>query len=133
MPPPKNGLEHLLSLAILDARESTMVDFAGAVGTLALIVFLKGALLVSMDLSRGAKLWLAGIVGLWAGVAAGVTAAGWMPIARPVPLVGVFGAGYSGGSPNRQRRRAATNAIGPRSLLPDLVNDMTGYGALQPK
>jgi hypothetical protein len=70
--------------------ESAMVDFAGAVCTLALIVFLTGALLVSMDLSRGAKLWLAAIVGLWTGVAAGVAAAGWMPIARPVPVVGVF-------------------------------------------
>ena len=67
-----------------------MVDFAGAVCTVALIVFLTGALLVPMDLSRGAKLWLAGIVGLWAGVAAWVAAAGWMPIARPVPLVGIF-------------------------------------------
>jgi hypothetical protein len=67
-----------------------MVDFAGTICTVALVVFLTGALLVPMDMSRGAKLWLAGVVGLWAGVAAGVAAAGWMPIARPVPLVGVF-------------------------------------------
>jgi hypothetical protein len=67
-----------------------MVDFAGTLLTLALIVFVVGSLLPFMELPRGAKVWLAGLVGLWVGLAAAAAAAGWVAIPRPVPVIGFF-------------------------------------------
>ena len=67
-----------------------MLDFTGTILTAALIVFVLTALLVFMDLSRAAKLWLAGVLGLWVGLAAASAASGWLSISRPVPVIGIF-------------------------------------------
>src|SRR6267154_4436367 len=67
-----------------------MLDFLGTVATAALIVFVISALLVFMEAPRSAKLVLAGLLGLWVGVAAAGSAAGWAAIARPFPVMGIF-------------------------------------------
>lgn len=67
-----------------------MLDFLGTVATAALIVFVLGALLVFTDAPRGAKLALAGGLGLWVGFAAAGTAADWTATARPFPVMGPF-------------------------------------------
>ena len=67
-----------------------MLDFLGTVATAALIVFVISTLLVFMAASRGAKLWLAALLGLWVGIAAAGSAAGWAATARPFPIMGIF-------------------------------------------
>jgi hypothetical protein len=67
-----------------------MLDFLGTVVTSALMVLVVSALAVFMDMSRGAKLVLAGCAGLWIGFCAAAGAAGWLAITRPVPVVGLF-------------------------------------------
>ena len=67
-----------------------MLDFLGTVATAALIVFVISTLLVFMAASRGAKLWLAALLGLWVGVVAAGSAAGWAATARPFPIMGIF-------------------------------------------
>jgi hypothetical protein len=67
-----------------------MLDFVGTIVTAALTVFTVTALLVFMDISRGAKLTVAGLLGLWIGLAATAGAAGWLSIARPFPVMGIF-------------------------------------------
>ena len=67
-----------------------MLDFLGTVATAALIVFVISTLLVFMEASRGAKLWLAALLGLWVGIAAAGSAAGWAATARPFPILGIF-------------------------------------------
>jgi hypothetical protein len=70
-----------------------MLDFLGTIATAGLIVFVVATLVVFLDMPRGAKLVLAGLLGLWVGVAAAAGGAGWLAIARPVPVMGVFVAG----------------------------------------
>src|SRR5262245_23345477 len=67
-----------------------MLDFLGTVATAALIVFIVGTLLVFIEASRPAKVWLAGLLGLWVGIAAAGSAAGWAATARPFPVMGLF-------------------------------------------
>jgi hypothetical protein len=67
-----------------------MLDFLGTVATAALIVFVISTLLIFMEASRGAKLWLAALLGLWVGIAAAGSAAGWAAAARPFPITGIF-------------------------------------------
>jgi len=67
-----------------------MLDFVGTIVTAALMVFVVTALLVSMDISRSAKLTVAGLLGLWIGLAAAAGGAGWLAIARPFPVMGIF-------------------------------------------
>src|SRR5262245_27600378 len=43
-----------------------------------------------MDASRAAKITLAAVIGVWIGLAAAAAGAGWLKIARPVPVVGLF-------------------------------------------
>jgi hypothetical protein len=76
-------------LATLPAKEDLMLDFLGTVVTTALVVFVVSSLLVFMEASRATKLALGGALGLWAGIAAAASAAGWLTIARP-PVVGIF-------------------------------------------
>src|SRR5260370_28336789 len=66
-----------------------MLDFVGTIVTAALMVFVVTALLVSMDISRSAKLTVAGLLGLWIGLAAAAGGAGWLAIARPFPVMGI--------------------------------------------
>ena len=66
-----------------------MVEFAGTLATLALIVFIVAALVMAADLSPPARLTMAGVLGLWAGFAAAASGAGWMATTRP-PVIGFF-------------------------------------------
>jgi hypothetical protein len=67
-----------------------MLDFIGMVVTAALMVLIVNALIISMEASRPAKITLAAVIGVWIGLAAATAGAGWLPIARPVPVVGLF-------------------------------------------
>jgi len=67
-----------------------MLDFIGTIVTAALMVLVVTALLVFVDISRRAKLITAGLLGLWIGLAAAAGAAGWLAIARPFPVMGIF-------------------------------------------
>ncbi len=67
-----------------------MLDFLGTVATAALMVFIVTVLVLFMEASRGARLVLAGLLGLWIGLAAAAGAAGWLAIPRPVPVMGLF-------------------------------------------
>jgi hypothetical protein len=67
-----------------------MLDFIGMVITAAIMVLFVNVLTTFMEISRVAKLVLAAVIGLWIGLAAAAAGAGWLPIARPVPVVGLF-------------------------------------------
>jgi hypothetical protein len=67
-----------------------MLDFIGMVITAGIMVLFVNVLTTFMEISRVAKLALAAIIGLWIGLAAAAAGAGWLPIARPVPVVGLF-------------------------------------------
>jgi hypothetical protein len=67
-----------------------MLDFLGTIATAGLIVFVVASLLVFLEAQRGTKLVLAGLLGLWIGVAAAASGAGWLAISRPFPLIGPF-------------------------------------------
>src|SRR5262249_50015272 len=67
-----------------------MLDFIGMVITAALMMLVVNALTTFMDVSRAAKVTLAAVIGVWIGLAAAAAEAGWLAIARPVPVVGLF-------------------------------------------
>ena len=67
-----------------------MLDFLGTIATTGLIVFVVASLLVFLEARRGTRLALAGLLGLWIGVAAAASGAGWLAISRPFPLIGPF-------------------------------------------
>jgi hypothetical protein len=67
-----------------------MLDFIGTVITAALMVLVVNTLTIVMDASRAARITLAAAISLWIGLAAAMAGAGWLTIARPVPVVGVF-------------------------------------------
>jgi hypothetical protein len=67
-----------------------MLDFIGMVITATLMVLVVTSLITFMDVSRVAKITLAAVIGVWIGLAAAVAGAGWLPISRPVPVVGLF-------------------------------------------
>jgi len=67
-----------------------MLDFVGWFVTMASMVLIVSALITFMDVSRTAKMTLAVVLGLWVGFAAAAAVAGWIAVARPVPVVGLF-------------------------------------------
>lgn len=67
-----------------------MLDFLGTVATATLIVFVISSLLVFLDAARSTKLVLAIPLGLWVGIAAAGSAAGWMAATGPFPIIGIF-------------------------------------------
>jgi len=67
-----------------------MLDFIGTVITAALMVVIVNALTIFMDVSRAARIALAAVIAVWIGLAAAVAGAGWLPISRPIPVVGLF-------------------------------------------
>jgi hypothetical protein len=67
-----------------------MVDFLGTIITAALMVLVVNALIVYLDIGRGAKLALAAVAGLWIGLAAAASASGWLAISTPFPIMGIF-------------------------------------------
>jgi len=70
--------------------EAAMLDFVGTVAMVAMIVFLVSAVVLALDAPRPAKLVLAAIAGLWAGLCAAAGAAGLLAMTRPFPLIGLF-------------------------------------------
>ena len=67
-----------------------MLDFIGLIITTALMVVVVNTLIIFIDASHAAKVTLAVVIGLWIGLAAAVAEAGWLPISRPIPVVGLF-------------------------------------------
>jgi hypothetical protein len=67
-----------------------MLDFIGMVIIAALMMLIINALIIFMDASRVAKIVLAAVIGVWIGLAAAAAGAGFLPISRPVPVVGLF-------------------------------------------
>lgn len=67
-----------------------MLDFLGFIATLALMVFVVNALITFMNISRSAKLTLTAVAGLWIGLAGAAASAGWIAIANPFPVIGIF-------------------------------------------
>jgi len=67
-----------------------MLDFIGTVAMVAMIVFLVSTVVLAMDAPRSAKLALAAIAGLWAGLCAAAGATGWLAATRPFPIIGLF-------------------------------------------
>jgi hypothetical protein len=67
-----------------------MLDFIGWIITAALMVLVVNTLIIFIDVSRAAKITLAAVIGVWIGLAAATAEAGWLPVARPVPVVGLF-------------------------------------------
>src|SRR5215475_1412252 len=67
-----------------------MLDFIGMIVTAALMVLIVNTLTTFMDISRATRITLAAVSGVWIGLAAAVAGADWLPISRPVPVVGLF-------------------------------------------
>ncbi len=67
-----------------------LLDFIGLIITTALMVLVVNTLTIFIDLSRAAKVTLAAVIGVWIGLAAAAAEAGWLPISRPIPVVGLF-------------------------------------------
>ena len=67
-----------------------MLDFIGTIVTAALMTVVVNALVIHLEIGRGAKLALAGIAGLWIGLAAAASASGWLTISHPFPVIGLF-------------------------------------------
>ena len=70
--------------------DSNALDFIGTVITVALMVLVVNTLITFMDVPRVAKVTLAGMFGVWIGLAAAAAGTGWLTISRPVPVVGLF-------------------------------------------
>jgi hypothetical protein len=71
-------------------RENAMLDFIGTIVTAALMVLVVNGLVTFMDISRSAKVTLAGLAGVWIGLCAATAAAGWLAITKPFPVIGIF-------------------------------------------
>jgi hypothetical protein len=67
-----------------------MLDFLGTIVSAALVLVVVNALVTYMEIGRNAKLTLAGIAGLWIGLAGAASASGWLTIAKPFPVIGIF-------------------------------------------
>jgi hypothetical protein len=67
-----------------------MLDFIGAIVTAALMTVVVNALIIHLEIGRGAKLALAGFAGLWIGLAAAASASDWLTISHPFPVIGLF-------------------------------------------
>src|SRR5262245_48617399 len=70
--------------------DSNALDFIGTVIMVALMVLVVNTLITFVDVSRVAKVTLAGMFGVWIGLAAAAAGTGWLTISRPVPVVGLF-------------------------------------------
>lgn len=67
-----------------------MLDFLGTVATVSLIVLVVSILVSSISIAHGARLRLAGCLGLWIGIAAAGGSAGWTALPEPFPIIGLF-------------------------------------------
>ena len=75
---------------IQNCGTTNMLDFIGFIITTALMVVVVNTLIIFIDAARAAKVTLAAVFGLWIGLAAAAAEAGWLPVARPIPVVGIF-------------------------------------------
>jgi hypothetical protein len=67
-----------------------MIDFLGTILTAALMMVVVNALVTYLKIRRSAKLALAGIAGVWIGLAAAAAASGWLATSKPFPVIGIF-------------------------------------------
>jgi len=67
-----------------------MLDFVGTVVSVALMVFVTGAVVTFIEISRGTKLALSAVAGAWIGLCAASASAGWIAISQPFPVIGMF-------------------------------------------
>jgi hypothetical protein len=67
-----------------------MLDFLGTIVTAALMVVVVNAVVTYLEIGRIAKLMVASIAGLWIGLAAAAAGSGWMRVAQPFPVIGIF-------------------------------------------
>jgi hypothetical protein len=67
-----------------------MLDLIGLIIITALMVLVVNILTTFIDASRAAKITLATVVGVWIGLAAATSEAGWLPMSRPIPVVGLL-------------------------------------------
>lgn len=67
-----------------------MLDFLGFIVTAALMVLAVNAIITFMDVTQSAKLTLAGLAGLWIGIAAAAASVGMVAISKPFPVIGSF-------------------------------------------
>ena len=67
-----------------------MLDFLGTIVTAALMMVVVNGVVTYMAIGRAAKLTLAGIAGLWIGLAGAAAASGWIGISKPFPVIGIF-------------------------------------------
>jgi hypothetical protein len=67
-----------------------MLDFLGTIATVMLMLLVVTALVTYLEIGRGTKLTLAGVAGLWIGLAAAAAASGWLSIGKPFPVIGIF-------------------------------------------
>jgi hypothetical protein len=70
--------------------EVAMLDFIGTVATVTMIVFLVSTVVLAMEAPRSAKLAVAALAGLWAGLCTAAGAAGWLAATKPFPIIGLF-------------------------------------------
>src|SRR5262249_41095925 len=67
-----------------------MLDLTGTIAAAGLMVLITNTLTVFLHISRGAKLVLSALLGLWIGVCAAAAANGAIATSRPFPLIGIF-------------------------------------------
>jgi hypothetical protein len=67
-----------------------MLDFLDTIVTAALMTLIVNALVIYLEIGRAAKLALAAVAGFWIGLAAAASASGWLTIANPFPVIGIF-------------------------------------------
>src|SRR5262245_18552659 len=67
-----------------------MVDFLGTIATAALRMLMVTAVITFMPIGRPAKLVVAGVAGLRLVLPPPASAAVWLPLARPFPVIGLF-------------------------------------------
>src|SRR5262249_1221926 len=85
----EGGALHIGScVAVL--KKGQMLDFLGFIATAVLMVLAVNAIITFMDVSQSAKLTLAGLAGLWIGIAAAAASAGMVAISKPFPVIGLF-------------------------------------------
>src|SRR5262245_60091603 len=88
--PHEGGALHIGSCVAVLRKKDQMLDFLGFIATAVLMVLAVNAIITFMDVSQSAKLTLAGLAGLWIGIAAAAASAGMVAISKPFPVIGLF-------------------------------------------
>src|SRR5262252_5849819 len=85
----EGGALHIGSRAAA-VKTGQMLEFLGFIATAMLMVHAVSAIITFMAVSQSAKLTLAGLAGLWIGIAAAAASAGMVAISKPFPVIGLF-------------------------------------------